>query len=41
LFFKKPNYAKVHAGGIAVFEGDIGTRDAHMAVQFVNPLIPS
>jgi len=41
LFFKKPNYAKVHAGGIAVFEGDIGTKDAHMAVQFVNPLIPA
>lgn len=41
LYFKKPDYAKVHANGIAVFEGDIGTKDAHMAVQFVKPLIPS
>ena len=40
LYFKKPEYARVHANGIAVFEADIGTRDAHMAVRFVEPLVP-
>ena len=41
MYFKKPNYAKVRANGIAVFQGDIGTKDAHMAIQFVEPLAPS
>ena len=41
LYFKKPEYARVHANGIAVFEADIGTRDAHMAVRFVEPLVPA
>ena len=41
IHFKKPDYAKVRANGIAIFEGDIGTKDAHMAVQFVDPLFPS
>jgi flagellar motor switch protein FliM len=41
LYFKKPDHAKARANGIAVFTGDIGTRDAHMAVQFVKPIVPS
>jgi len=41
IYFKKPSYAKVRANGIAVFEGDIGTKEAHMAIQFVEPLIPA
>ena len=41
LYFKKPDYAKVHANGIVLFEGDIGTKDGHMAVQFVSPLFPA
>jgi flagellar motor switch protein FliM len=40
LYFKKPDHARAHANGIAVFQGDIGTKDAHMAVQFVEPLVP-
>ena len=39
LYFKKTDYAKVRANDIAVFEGDIGTINSHMAVQFVNPLV--
>jgi flagellar motor switch protein FliM len=41
MYFKKPTYAKVRANGIAVFQGDIGTKEAHMAIQFVEPLAPS
>jgi flagellar motor switch protein FliM len=41
LYFKKPDYAKVQANGIVLFEGDIGTKDGHMAVQFVSPLFPA
>jgi flagellar motor switch protein FliM len=41
IYFKKPAHAKVRANGIAIFKGDIGTKDAHMAVQFVGPLAPS
>jgi flagellar motor switch protein FliM len=40
LYFKKPDHARAHANGIAVFQGDIGTKDAHMALQFVEPLVP-
>ena len=38
LFFKKPDYAIASAGGMPLFKGELGTMDAHMAVQFVEPI---